>query len=144
MLQQNYIWIGCGHLLSIKQTFHSIQHPAFIYAVKETAKHQMPAYTPPSYNAVCTSLLKAKKEEVEKKTTTQLGDSLHKYGVTLCTDGWVNVQNRPLLNIIQTGICGDLFLGTIDTTEEHKDVQYIVEQISTFVAKVGSHNVVQI
>jgi hypothetical protein len=124
--------------------FNVICHPVFIYAVKETAKHQMPAYTPPSYNAVRMSLLKAKKEEVERKTTSQLEDSLYKYGVTLCADGWDNVQNRPLLNIIQTGIRGDLLLGTIDTTREHKDAQYIAEQISTFVAKVGSHNVVQI
>jgi hypothetical protein len=102
----------------------------------------MPAYTPPSYNAVCTSLLKAKKEEVERKTTTQLGDSLHKYGIALCVDGWDNVQNRPLLNIIQIGTRGDLFLGTIDTTREHKDAQYIAKQISTFVVKVDSHNVV--
>jgi hypothetical protein len=100
--------------------FNVIRHPAFIYAVKERAKHRMPAYTPPSYNAIRTSLLKAKKEEVERKTTTQLGDLLHKYGVTLCADGWDNVQNRPLLNIIQTSTCGDLFLGTIDTTGEHK------------------------
>jgi hypothetical protein len=107
--------------------FNVIRHPAFIYALKETAKHWMPAYTPPSYNAVRTSLLKAKKEEVERKKTTQLGDSLHKYGVTLCADGWDNVQSRPLLNIIQTGTCGDLFLGTIDTTREHKDAQYIAE-----------------
>jgi hypothetical protein len=124
--------------------FNVIRHPAFIYVMKETAKHRMPAYTPPSYNVVRTSLLKAKKEEVERKTTIQLGDSLHKYGVTLCADGWDNVQNRPLLNIIQIGTRGDLFLGTIDTIGEHKDAQYIAEQISTFVAKVGSHNVVQI
>jgi hypothetical protein len=64
---------------------------------------------------------------VERKITTQLGDSLQKYGITLCTDGWDNVQSRPLLNIIQTGIRGDLFLGTIDTIGEHKDVQYIAE-----------------
>jgi hypothetical protein len=124
--------------------FNVIRHPTFVYAVKETAKHRMPAYTPPSYNAVCTSLLKAKKEEVERKTTTQLEDSLHKYGVTLCVDEWDNVQNLPLLNIIQTGTHRDLLLGTIDTTGEHKDAQYIAEQISTSVAKVGSHNVVQI
>jgi hypothetical protein len=104
----------------------------------------MLAYTPPSYNAVRTSLLKAKKEEVEKKTTTQLGDSLHKYGVTLCANGWNNVQSRPLLNIIQTRTRGELFLGTINTIGEHKDAQYIAKQISTFVAKVGSYNVVQI
>jgi hypothetical protein len=121
-----------------------IRHPAFIYAVKETVKHRMPVYTPLSYNAVRTSLLKTKKEEVERKTTTQLEDSLHKYGITLCADGWDNVQNRPLLNIIQIGTRGDHFLGTVDTTGEHKDAQYIAEQISTFVAKMGSHNVVQI
>jgi hypothetical protein len=80
--------------------FNVIRHPAFIYAVKETAKHRMPPYTPPSYNTIRTSLLKAKKDEVERKTATQLGDSLHKYGVTLCADRWDNVQNCPLLNII--------------------------------------------
>jgi hypothetical protein len=48
------------------------------------------------------------------------------------------------LNNIQTGIRGDLFLGTIDTTGEHKDAQYIAKQINTFVAKVGSHTIVQI
>jgi hypothetical protein len=47
--------------------FNVIRHPAFIYAVKEIAKHWMPACIPPSYNAVRTSLLKAKKKEVEKK-----------------------------------------------------------------------------
>jgi hypothetical protein len=80
--------------------FNVIRHPAFIYAMKEIAKHRMPVYTPPSYNVVRTSLLKAKKKKVERETTTQLGDSLHKYGFTLCADGWNNVQNRPLLNII--------------------------------------------
>jgi hypothetical protein len=48
------------------------------------------------------------------------------------------------LNIIQTGTCGDLFLGTVDTTREHKDAQYVAEQISTFVDKVGSHNILQV
>jgi hypothetical protein len=124
--------------------FYVIRHPAFIYAVKETAKHQMTTYRPLSYNTVRTSLLKAKKEEVERKTITQLGDSLHKYGITLCANGWDNVQSRPLLNIIQIGKRRALFLGTIDTTGEHKDSQYIAEQINTFVATVGSHNVVQI
>ena len=124
--------------------FNVIGHSTFIYVVKEITKHQMPTYTPPSYNIVCTSLLKTKNEEIERKTTTQLGDSLYKYGIILCTDGWDNVQNCPLLNIFQTGTCENLFLGTIDTTGQHKDAQYIAEQINTFVAKVGSHNVVQI
>jgi hypothetical protein len=47
--------------------FNVIRHPAFIYAVKETVKHRMPAYTPPSYNTVHTSLLKAKKKKWKEK-----------------------------------------------------------------------------
>jgi hypothetical protein len=64
--------------------FNIIRHPEINYAVKETAKHRMLTYTPPSYNAVRTSLLKAKKEEVERKTTTQLGDSSQIWHYTLC------------------------------------------------------------
>jgi hypothetical protein len=125
--------------------FNVIWHLAFVYAVRETTKHWMLAYIPLSYyNALYTSLLKAKIEDVAKKTIAQLGDSLHKYGVTLCADGWNNVQNHLLLKIIQTGTHGDFFIGTIETIREHKDVQYIAKQISTFVAKVGPDNVVQI
>jgi hypothetical protein len=47
--------------------FNVIRHPAFIYAVKETIKHQMPAYTPPSYNVVRMNLLKAKKKRRKEK-----------------------------------------------------------------------------
>jgi hypothetical protein len=54
------------------------------------------------------------------------------------------VQNRPLLNIFQCGTKGDVFLGTIDTTGNHKDHVYVVAQIQPFVEKVGRHNVVQV
>ena len=49
-----------------------------------------------------------------------------------------------MLNIIQTSTRRDHFFSIIDTTGEHKDAQYITKQISTFVAKVRSYNVVQI
>ena len=74
----------------------------------------------------------------------KLGNSIGKYGVTICCDGWDNIQNRPLLNVVQCGPNGDLFLGTIDNTGNHKDQQYIVSQIRPFLEKVGIHNVVQV
>ena len=100
----------------------------------------MLVYTPPLCNAVRTRLLTAKRVDVEEK----LGNSIGKYGVTICCDGWDNVQNRPLLNIVQCGTNRDLFLGTIDTTGNHKDHQYVGGQIHPFLEKVGVHNVVQV
>ena len=89
----------------------------------------MPAYTPPSYNAIRTKLLTAKKADLDKQVKEKLGNSIEKYGVTICCDGWDNVQNRPLLNVVQCGTKGDVFLGTIDTTGNHKDHIYVAAQI---------------
>ena len=104
----------------------------------------MPAYRPPSYNAVRTRLLTAKRVDVEKKVEEKLGNSIGKYGVTIYCDGWDNVQNRPLLNVVQCGPNANLFLGTINTTGNHKNHQYVTGQIHPFLEKVGVHNVVQV
>ena len=102
----------------------------------------MPTYTPPSYNAVRLRFLTAKRVDVEKKMEEKLGNSIGKYGITICCDKWDNVQNRLLLNVVQCGTNGDLFLGTINTTGNHKDHQYDARQIRLILEKVGVHNVV--
>jgi hypothetical protein len=103
----------------------------------------MPAYTPPSYNAIRTKLLTAKMVDLDRQVKEKMGNSVDKYGVTICCDGWDNVQNKPLLNVLH-GTKGDVFLGTIDTTGNHKDHVYVAAQIQLFVEKVGRHNVVQV
>ena len=124
--------------------FNVVRHPAFVNGVRETIRHWMPAYKPPSYNTIRTTLLAAKKKNLDKQVKEKLRNSINKYGITLCCDGWDNVQNRPLLNMVQCGTKGDVFLGTIDTTGNHKDHTYVATQILSFVQKVGADNVVQI
>ena len=46
--------------------------------------------------------------------------------------------------MVQCGTKGDVFLGTIDTIDNHKDHTYVAMQILSFVQKVGADNVVQI
>ena len=46
--------------------FNVVRHPAFVNAVRETVRHRMPAYKPPSYNAIHTTLLVAKKKNLDK------------------------------------------------------------------------------
>jgi Protein of unknown function (DUF 659)/hAT family C-terminal dimerisation region len=124
--------------------FNVTRHPAFVNAVRETARLRMPAYTPPSFNAIRTKLLTTKKADLQTQIKERLGNSIAKYGVTICCDGWDNVQNRPLLNVVQCGTKGDVFLGTIDTTGNHKDHIYIAAQIHPFIQLIGSENVVQV
>ena len=80
--------------------FNIVRHPAFVYVVRKTARHRMPAYTPPSYNAICTKLLTARKFDLDMQMKEKMGNSIEKYGVTIFCDGWDNVQNWPLLNIV--------------------------------------------
>ena len=92
------IWASVFYKANI--SFNVVRHPMFIHAVHETTRLRMPTYRPPSYNAVRTRLLIAKRVDVEKKVQEKLGNSVGKYGVTICCDGCDNVQNRPLLNVI--------------------------------------------
>ena len=71
--------------------FNVVRHPTFIHAVRKTVHLRMPTYTPPSYNAVYIRLLTTKRVDVEKKVEEKLGNSIAKYGITICCDGWDNI-----------------------------------------------------
>ena len=104
----------------------------------------MPAYKPPSYNAIHTTLLVVKKKNLDKHVKEKLGNSIEKYGITLCCDGWDNVKNWTLLNMVQCSTKGDVFSGIIDTAGNQKNHTYVAIQILSFVQKVGIDNIVQI
>lgn len=123
--------------------FNVVRHPSFVNAVKQTAAMKL-TYKPPSYHAMRTSLLKARRAQVEVEVNDRTKDSIRKYGVTVCSDGWDNVQNRPLLNVLLCCPTGDTFLGSIDTTGNKKDAAYIAEQMSIHINRVGPSNVVQV
>ena len=89
----------------------------------------MSAYTPPSYNTIRTKLLIARKVDLDRQVKEKMGNSIENYDVTICCDGWDNVQNWPLLNIVQCGTKRGVFSGTIDTTGNHKDHTYVAAQI---------------
>ena len=92
------VWASTFYKANIP--FNVVRHPMFIHAVRKTTRLRIPAYTPPSYNTVRTRLLTAKRIDVEKKVEEKLGNSNGKYGLTIYCDGWDNVQNRPLLNVV--------------------------------------------
>jgi hypothetical protein len=61
---------------------------------------------------------------------------------TITCDGWTNVDNRPLLNILCVCLKGDYFLQAIDTICKTKVATYITDTICEAIEKVGNENVV--
>ena len=67
-----------------------------------------------------------------------------KHGCTLVSDGWSNVQARPLVNFVAVSPKGEMFLDSIDTTGKIKDAKYISELLCQKVEEIGMGNVIQI
>lgn len=64
--------------------------------------------------------------------------------MTITSDGWSDIYNRPLLNMLACSPRGEMFLHSIDTSGELKTGQYIAEQLENAILQVGSEKVVQV
>ncbi len=111
-------WVILLYELNIP--FNVVWHPTFIKVVKATFKFQS-HYKPPSYHGLHIYLLKKSKVDVSKHIYEKAQNSIHKFEVTIYSNGWDNVAWRPLLNIMLVCSNGDVFVGAIDTTSGHKD-----------------------
>jgi len=65
-------------------------------------------------------------------------------GVTICSDGWTDVQRRPLINFIVVCETSPMFLRAINASGEEKTKDYIAEKLVGVVEEIGPKNVVQI
>lgn len=124
--------------------FNVVRHPAFISAVQETAKAGIGGYQPPSYQAIRTTLLDAKKAAVQRSVEDRTKLSIEKYGGTICSDGWSDVTSRPLINMMLVCPVGEVFLGSVDTTGKKKDIAYVANEMAKYIEEVGPQNIVQI
>jgi hypothetical protein len=82
--------------------------------------------------------------DVSKQVTKRMWNSIHKCGVTNYSNGWNNVAQHPLLNVMFTCLNGDVFLGFIDTIGEWQDAHYICNTLARYIKTIGVDNIVQI
>ena len=114
--------------------FNVVKHLAFLNAMKSTFESRV-VHKPPTYHAICMKLMiQSTKDEVAEKTRA----SIHKYGVTICSDRWDNVTHRPLMNVMLACTSGEIFLGSIDTTGKCKDATYVANCIFDCIDAVGA------
>ena len=65
-------------------------------------------------------------------------------GVTIVSDGWTNVQHKPIINALVSLPLGAYFLTALDTAGQTKDAQYIADFIIEEVKKFGPEKVVAV
>ena len=60
------------------------------------------------------------------------------------SDGWSNVQTKPLINIMIISPRGEMFVHVVDFVGSIKSGPYIADVISIVIDEVGASNVVQV
>jgi hypothetical protein len=113
----------------------------FIEDVKATSESQTNKL--PSYHGFHT-YLKQSKVIVSKLIVKNIQSSTHKYGATICLNGWDNVARHPLLNVMFVCPNGDVFLSAINIMGECKDTHYICNVLVKCIKLVGVDKFVQI
>jgi hypothetical protein len=102
-----------------------------------------PSFQPPGYNKMRTTLLDRGVSKMQG-----LMEGLRKswvvYGCSIVMDGWTNIQQRPLLNIIVTSPKGPYFLRAIDCSGKMKDAAFQFEVLKDAIEENGPTNVVQV
>ena len=123
--------------------FVAARSKTFKNAVTTTANLRKP-YLPPSYHDLRKRLLDEKKKDVQSQMGMLLNPQVRYFGCTISIDGWSNVQNRPLMNVMRICPVGEEFIGSMDASEKTKNAAYVVEMLGTYITEVGPKNVVQI
>ncbi len=82
--------------------------------------------------------------DLPKQIIGRTQNSIDKYGTTIFFNGWDNIAQHPLLNVMFAYPSGDVFIGSIDTIRERKDAHYICNALSGYIETIGVDNNVQI
>ena len=124
-------------------SFNIARNPYYRESYKFAASHSLDGYCPPSYDKLRTTLLQQERAHVETLLDRTKSVWPEK-GVTICSDGWTDVQRRPLINFIAVCETSPMFLRAINAFGEEKTKEYIAEKLVAVVEEIGPKNVVQI
>lgn len=122
--------------------FNAARNPHFRNAVVKIAEFGK-GYTPPSSEALRTTLLERSKGRVTGKLDV-IKATWKATGCTVLSDGWSDICQRPLINVLVTSPEGVVFLKVIDTTNQKKTSAYIFQILEEAIIEVGVENVVQV
>lgn len=125
-------------------SFNFARNPHFTKFFQRLANGNLHGYVPPSYKRLRTTLIAQMRAHVDK-LLQPIRDSWTKKGASICSDGWQDLQSRPLINIMIASAGGPMFQSTIDASEIlSKDVEYLAEVFTKVIEEIGESKVVQV
>jgi len=122
--------------------FHLARSP-YLRAAFEEVRLAGPSYVLPGETRLRTSLL-------EKQYTRcslmmqELKATWVRSGCSIIMDGWTDIRQRPLINIMVSCSEGPYFLRAIDCSGKKKDAEFQFLLLKEAIEEVGSSNVVQV
>lgn len=101
------------------------------------------AYAPLYYRAFW-STLSTKANTTMEKVVTKVYSKHTKYGSIICSNGWIDVLECPLINVMSISLFGNVFEKSINNRGEVKMTQFLVDAIAMVIETLGPTNVVQV
>jgi hypothetical protein len=65
-------------------------------------------------------------------------------GVSIVSDGWINVKGKPLIDILGVSKSGAIFLSAHDYSDRYKTRIIIVDALLKTIQEIGPYNVIQV
>jgi hypothetical protein len=99
-------------------------------------------YKSPSYEKAKTVLLDKEREKIQRaltRFTKDWGD----FGVSIVSDGWTNVRNQYLINVLGVSATGAVFLAAHDSSIITSS-QNIAKILLKTINNVGPSNLIQV
>ena len=116
--------------------FHLARNPYYVKVYTSACKSKLESFVPPGYNLLRTTLLENKWANVERLLES-IKNTWKTKGISLVTDGWTDVQRRPLINFIAMSKSGPMFLKAVNCEGEFKDKHFIADLIVKTIMEVG-------
>nr|KYP38813.1 hypothetical protein KK1_039915 [Cajanus cajan] len=88
---------------SSRLPFNLARNLYYVNSYSFAANHMLNGFLPPGYNALRTTLLQQEKAHVER-LLKPIKSTWNAKGVSIVSDGWTDVQRRPLINFMATSI----------------------------------------
>ena len=120
-----------------------VDNPHWKHAWKKIGEYG-PGFCAPSYHTIRNDLLDKCYVEVKERVSRIVLSNILYSGCTIVSDGWSNVQRRPLINVMVVCPRGETFIKSIDSSGAIKSGMYIADVLSTVIQEIGSEHVVQV
>jgi hypothetical protein len=102
-------WFGFSMLVPL-----NVLCSPYLYDLVKAINEAPKGYKRPNYEKDRTVLLDREKEKIQRALTRFI-DEWSDIGVSIVSDGWTNVRNQHLINVLGVSATGAMFLATHDS-----------------------------